>query len=246
MVRFWKEATTGRVARRRGAGRRGTSRRACRCPGGPAVRLVALLAALLVSGCDGTDVSPTGKTIDVVNYFPLELGRYWIYFDPDGRFLTLSFTRTETVVGFDVLVLTYTFGSDPEDGSAPSYEAYFGLDPEKGVLLYGYKDYDFGESASFSPGVLFAGNEMVIGEPVTTATAESGQLVKYVTTLVAHGMVETYFGTFPDGVDVTVGPEGGEQPKHFLARDLGMVKFEWKGVRYQLYDYGGGSGAGEE
>ncbi len=217
-----------------------------RCAGQSRARGVGLvfLAALMLS-CGGEAIDTTGKTIDVVNYFPLELGRRWIYFDPEGRFLTLAFTDTTTVVGFDALVLTYTFTRDPDAEVAPSFEAYFGLDPDQGVMFYGYKDYELGESASYSPGVPFAGNEMVIGESITTSTAESGQLVKYVTTLVAHGIVETYFGTFPDAVDVTMGPENGEQPKHFLARDIGMVKFDWKGVRYQLYDYDASGGSGE-
>ncbi len=205
-------------------------------------------AVLLAGGCgDGTGTA-TGKTIDAVNYFPLEMGRYWVYFNADGEFLTLSFSRSDTVVGFDVLVLTYTFARSPGEAEevSPSYEAYYGLDADQGILLYGYKDYDFGESATFSPGILFAGNDMVLEEPVTTATAESGRLVTYVTTLVAQGIVETYFGTFQDAVDITIGPEEGEQPKHFLARDFGMVKFDWKGVRYQLYDYGRADGGSEE
>ncbi len=184
----------------------------------------------------------------MVNYFPLELGRYWVYFNQEGRFLTAVFTRTDTVVGFDVMVLSFFDGKDPDvaQEASPVYEAYYALDPDLGVLWYGYKDYELGESKTFSPGVLFAGNEMVLDEQVVTATAASGQLTRYVTTLVAYGIVEAYYGTFEDAVDVTVGPENGEQPKHLMARDFGQVKFDWNGVRYQLYDYGGASVGGDE
>ncbi len=229
--------------------RRILSPTARRWSGARGLAAVALVVATGFPGCGGDGSASSGaQTLDVVEYFPLELGRYWVYFNADAQFITAVFTRTDTVVGFDVLVLGFYSGTDPEAAveDSPLYEAYFASDPDQGVLWYGYKDYELGESSSFSPGVLFAGNEMVIGESVITATAASGQLTRYVTTLVARGIVETYYGTFEDAVEVTVGPEDGEQPKYFLARGFGLVKFDWKGTRYQLYDYGGGQGGGEE
>jgi hypothetical protein len=200
-----------------------------------------LPAAALLAGCENTGTpNGTGDAVDAASYFPVEAGRYWIYFDPDSRFLTLEFTGTKTVNGLETTVLTYTFDVDTtsSDAPGPAYEQYFVNDPDAGVLLYGYKDYLQGTSGTYLPGVVFAGAEVDIGDPVDTATADSGKLASFTATVLEQGVVQTYFGDFEDGIDLTFGPSDGEQSKHFLARDKGMVKFDWLGTRFQLYDYG--------
>jgi len=213
------------------------------------VFLGSLVAIGLVGGClvgaglgcgSGGDGSEPQTGMDASQYFPLEVGRYWVLFNPEGEFLTLELTQELEVVGVQTVVLTFTRDRYPKEGEplSPIYEQYYRFEAGDGIRLYGFKDYESGAYTTYLPGLLFAGTNMALEVPYETSTAASGTLATFVTTLAAEGIAQSYYGDFGEAIDITLGREGEEAAKHFLGLGHGWIKFDWKGSRYQLYDYG--------
>lgn len=182
-------------------------------------------------------------TTDTTRYFPVEEGRYWIFFDATDQFLTLSCDRTVKMGGHEAEAIVFTIDYDVTSGDpiGPVFELY--LAPEGEVTrIYGWQDFRTDVSVSLLPGGIFASATMPFQSPVMTPTAANGIAATYASTLTAEGVIQSYYGEFPDGIRLEAGLEGATSDVAsivwFLADEVGPVKLDWQGVRYQLYDFG--------
>lgn len=204
---------------------------------------VGLSCFVAFSGCESTESDAPLVTTDATGYFPIEAGHYWLLFDDADQFLTLSFDRETSLGGHTVQVLSFTFDFDPTVGEpvGPAYDLYLADEGEAGIKVYGWQDHRSSESVNLLPGGVLASVSMERQAPVITSTAANGVAAAYQSTLVEEGVIPSYFGEFPEGVQLQAGLEGQTEEQlitWFLAQEVGPVKLEWNGVRYQLYDYG--------
>jgi len=210
---------------------------------------------LMSLSCGDTSDEPLVLTTDATRYFPVEEGRYWILFDASDQFLTLAFDREVVLGGHTAEALVFTMDYDTTSGDpiGPLFELYLASEGES-TRTYGWQDFRTGLAVSLLPGGIFASDAMPFQSPVLTSTAANGIAATYASTLADEGVIQSYYGEFPDGIRLETGLEtGGESGGEpglegasadvasivwFLAAGVGPVKLDWQGVRYQLYDFG--------